>query len=184
MSKKNAGGGDKGITSLFNGERRQKSDPVFNAIGNIDELNSYIGFAIELIKETGDVPSELINIQGNLFLMGANLATPTYLSSMAKIEKTRFPESLLVQLEENIQKYDSQLPQLTNFILPSGGKIGSTLHICRSICRRAERSIVEIRMIHSIDDSVLKYINRLSDFLFVMARYYSKKYNYEETIWK
>ncbi|KAM4827798.1 corrinoid adenosyltransferase MMAB isoform 2-T2 [Thomomys bottae] len=132
--------GDKGFSSTFTGERRRKDDQVFEAVGTTDELSSAIGFAMELITEKGHAcAEELENIQCTLQDVGSALATPYSSAREAHLKRVTFEASRILELEQWIDKYTSQLPPLTAFILPSGGKSSAALHFCRAVCRRAER---------------------------------------------
>ncbi|KAM7332174.1 hypothetical protein ACRRTK_008882 [Alexandromys fortis] len=157
--------GDKGFSSTFTGERRPKDDQVFEALGTTDELSSAIGFAMEVITEKGHTfAEELQKIQCTLQDVGSALATPRSSAREAHLKHTAFKEGPIMELEQWIDKYSSQLPPLTAFILPSGGKSSSALHFCRAVCRRAER--------------------RLSDYLFTVARYAAMKEGSQEKIYK
>nr|XP_054298958.1 corrinoid adenosyltransferase MMAB isoform X3 [Pongo pygmaeus] len=157
--------GDKGFSSTFTGERRPKDDQVFEAVGTTDELSSAIGFALELVTEKGHTfAKELQKIQCTLQDVGSALATPRSSAREAHLKYTTFEAGPILELEQWIDKYTSQLPPLTAFILPSGGKISSALHFCRAVCRRAER--------------------RLSDYLFTLARYAAMKQGNQEQIYK
>ncbi|KAK1328728.1 hypothetical protein QTO34_012303 [Cnephaeus nilssonii] len=132
--------GDKGFSSTFTGERRPKDDQVFEALGTTDELSSAIGFAMELIAEKGHpFAEELEKIQCSLQDVGSALATPRSSAREAHLRRTTFESGRVLELEQWIDKYSSQLPPLTAFILPSGGKSSAALHFCRAVCRRAER---------------------------------------------
>lgn len=170
--------GDRGETSLFNNERRPKDDLHFEALGDIDELNALIGLydvitqnEIVSLVDRSNVEKYLNKIQHYLFEIGAHVATP--LSSdetnTKKINKTAFDENLVSELEEWIDDLDSRVPKLKNFILPR-----HPLHLARTVCRRAERKLVVLLRNQDIDPNVLIYMNRLSDFLFVLARFCSQ----------
>lgn len=177
--------GDKGTTSLFNGERRSKSDPVFEALGHTDELNSAIGVAREFCKHIDDtLATRLETIQSILLDVGSNIATPRLQSSDAHKNRTKFDGIHVTRLEQWIDEMEATLPPLTNFILPSGGKGSAFLHLSRSICRRAERSVVPLAQEGNVDAEVEMFMNRLSDFLFVAARFVSKKEGATEVIYK
>lgn len=188
--------GDKGTTSLFTGERRPKNDIFFEALGNTDELNSSIGLTREYcldmakndpnLKETSElIESILIKIQSTLLDIGSHLATPKSRANQKQLERiSSFDSKLTEELEEYIDKFEIELPVLRNFILPSGGKCAGSLHLSRSICRRLERSIQPLLQTSDIDQSVQSYVNRLSDFLFVCARYAAMKEGKKETIYK
>ena len=171
--------GDKGETSLYGGKRVSKLSVRIEAYGTIDELNSFIG----LLKDQSiadDHKAFLFTIQNKLFTIGAIMATP---SDSNKLKIERIAESDIEALEKEIDKMDSTLEQMTHFILPGGHKSVSYCHVCRSICRRAERRAYELTTEESLDDVVLKYLNRLSDYLFVLARKLTKELNVEETKW-
>jgi len=179
--------GDKGTTALFTGERRKKSDQFFEALGTTDELSSHLGFVRELASESKTphlYVDQLQRIQCILQDVGSCLATPS--SSARKSHINKVP-SLSIrhtsELEEWIDEYTKHLPPLENFILPGGGKTSASLHIARAVCRRAERSVQPLVDMGEVDEEVLRYLNRLSDFLFTTARYAARLDNKEETIY-
>jgi cob(I)alamin adenosyltransferase len=185
--------GDKGKSSLFTGERRVKNDAIFDALGNADELNSSLGLAREFCLEmlTGnqsfnkDIETKLIRIQSILLDIGSHIATPRSKAEQSQLDRlANFDSCLIEELESWIDRYDHELPILKNFILPSGGKCASTIHLSRAICRRLERSMQPLLQSNDIDKNVCVYVNRLSDFLFVCARYCSFKEKKVETIYK
>lgn len=164
--------GDKGTTSLFTGERRPKTDPIFVALGTTDELSSALGLAREFCIDANNarILGNLEEIQCILQDLGSHVATP--LSSSSDKHKTRTEFTASVEdLEKWIDEYSEELPPLRNFILPSGGKSSSALHVARSICRRLERSLFPILERGDLHSDVYKYVNRLSDFLFTAARF-------------
>ncbi|GMF35949.1 unnamed protein product [Phytophthora lilii] len=179
--------GDKGTSQLFSGERRPKSDGVFQALGDTDELNAQIGVAVEQARlaANAELPPRLEQIQSRLFDLGACVATPLTSASETKQRRAgMFDEANVAQLERWIDEMDAQLPPLKCFILPSGGGLASThLHVARAVCRRAERSIVPLVAAGDVDGVVQRYLNRLSDFLFVSARFAALKEGKEETKW-
>ncbi|KAJ3327459.1 hypothetical protein HDU76_011771 [Blyttiomyces sp. JEL0837] len=155
--------GDKGTSSLFNGERRAKDDLIFEALGTTDELNSHLGLAREFCEEANNgLATNIEKIQCLLQDIGSNIATPRTNASASKLEKTVFDEDgkLVTELESWIDDLDKDLPPLRNFILPSGGRSASALHVARSICRRAERRVVPVVQENIADPSVGTYINR------------------------
>ncbi|KAF5929206.1 corrinoid adenosyltransferase MMAB [Diceros bicornis minor] len=177
--------GDKGFSSTFTGERRPKDDHVFEAVGTTDELSSAIGFAIELIAEKGHpFAEELQKVQCSLQDIGSALATPRSSAREAHLKHAAFGAGPVLELEQWIDKYSSQLPPLTAFILPSGGKSSSALHLCRAVCRRAERRVVPLVQMGETDANVAKFLNRLSDYLFTVARYAAMKEGNQEKIYK
>lgn len=178
--------GDKGETSLFTGERISKSAECFDAIGTVDECNSAIGAAISFTPTYGpyvECIEQLETIQHALFDLGAVLATPRTKASAQKIEKTRFDHDATAALEHWIDTMQAELPVLHSFILPGGHPSGAMLHLARSFCRRAERLIIPLNKHQDVPDEVLVYINRLSDYLFVMSRYLNHLAQCPETTW-
>ena len=179
--------GDKGLTSLYNSVRLCKSEQFFNALGTVDELNSVLGIANEYaLLENNSLSSLILTIQCILFDIGSCLATPKTSDSTAEqLKRVEFDIINIVNIEKLIDQYDSELPKLTHFILPSGGGLCSThLHLARATARRAERETVDLVNKELVDNSVLVYLNRLSDLLFVLARYSAHKAGKNETIWK
>lgn len=180
--------GDKGTSTLFSGERRPKDDAVFKALGDTDELNAQIGVAIEQARLAHNeyLPEKLEEIQSRLFDLGACVATPrTTASQFKKNRAGEFDEGNVDQLERWIDEMDLELPPLKCFILPSGGGLASThLHVARAVCRRAERRVVPLAASGDVESVVIRYLNRLSDFLFVAARYAALKEGKEETKWQ
>ncbi|KFM65535.1 Cob(I)yrinic acid a,c-diamide adenosyltransferase, mitochondrial, partial [Stegodyphus mimosarum] len=163
--------GDKGKSSTFTGERRNKDDDIFEALGSTDELTSAIGFAREFLPESCDnINKELQEIQCILQDLAAAIATPKSSSKERHREKTKFTGEQIETLENWIDEHTKTLPPLNNFILPSGGPGGSALHVARSVCRRAERRVVPLFRMDEIDDAPMRYLNRLSDYLFTVAR--------------
>ena len=172
--------GDKGSSSLFNGERRRKDDKVFVALGDSDELNALLGVACahcEVDGESGNARSaalvpHLNVVQSRLLDMGSAIATPLTQSSEKRLQRTAFDSGGdALQLEQWIDAFDAELPPLRNFILPGGGLPAASLHVARAVCRRAERSVVPLVLDGDCDVSAQIYLNRLSDYLFTAARY-------------
>ncbi|CAL1616014.1 unnamed protein product [Knipowitschia caucasica] len=177
--------GDKGYSSTFTGERRPKENQVFDALGNTDELSSAIGLAREYCLEKGHAfTDQLDKIQCTLQDVGSNIATPPSSARDSHIKKTQFTNSSTADLENWIDQFTEELPPLTNFILPSGGKSSASLHLARTICRRAERSVAPIVRSGEADPGVAKFLNRLSDYLFTVARYAAMKEGQMEKIYK
>lgn len=170
--------GDKGNTNLFDGKKVLKSDLRLEVIGSLDELNTCIGVARSLLgRKSGlkKVDKLLKNIQKKLFEVG---------SEIAKSPKFKVKAKGVESLESSIDEYEASLAPLTKFILPSGSKQSTNLHHCRTICRRAERRLVELSKKESINPKLIKYLNRLSDLLFVLARFVNKKTSGKEEYWK
>ncbi len=190
--------GDSGETSLCNGTRTFKDSLRVESYGSIDELNSFIGLCIIKLDQP-DIKYHLTEIQKDLFCIGSNLAFPLSLSqsqinnignensSMENQKKPQIPiikEEMVKRLENWIDKYDKELPVLKNFILSGGNEASSLLHTARAVCRRAERRIVSLKRHEEIDKNILKYINRLSDYLFTAARLASHRKGKEDIKWK
>ncbi|NXE52576.1 MMAB protein, partial [Casuarius casuarius] len=174
----------KGFSSTFTGERRPKDDRIFEALGTTDELSSAIGLASEFGSEKGHVfVEQLHKVQCMLQDVGSNIATPLSSAREAHLKRTSFSEKPVLELEQWIDKYSEQLPPLKAFILPSGGKSSAALHFSRAVCRRAERCVVPLVQAGEADPNVAKYLNRLSDYLFVLARYAAMKEGKEEKIY-
>jgi cob(I)alamin adenosyltransferase len=187
--------GDKGTTSLYTGERRLKTDPIFDALGDLDELNASLGVVLQYCQYNNKIDNEikeniiiiLEDIQSRLIDIGSNIATPIKNQNISekKKEKIKFDEENIKILEQWIDQFDSSLPILKNFILPSGGFTSSHLHISRAICRRVERKVWLLINSSTIEDKTIAiYLNRLSDFLFVIARYITVKEGNKETIYQ
>ena len=179
--------GDLGITSLVGGQSVPKSDLRICTYGKIDELNSYIGACKQCILESdleGEDVTKLIKvlyrIQNELFNIGNMLATldKDIKENMPKIEAAH-----IENLEKNIDYFNKDLPTLESFVLPGGSSINIWFHIARTICRNCERKIVELSNKEKIDVNVIKYLNRLSDLLFVFSRWSNYKLSIRETFW-
>lgn len=171
--------GDTGTTSLFGGKRVRKDSQRVTACGEVDELNSLLGVIIAETQNK-DLIIKLTRVQNELFILQTVLAFSFDLK--IKIPKINAVHSL--RLECEIDDWEKSLPKLKNFILPGGGETGSKLHLARTVARRAERSIVTLASAERISKYALSYINRLSDWLFVLARYINNEENAKEIIWK
>lgn len=155
--------GDKGKTSLGTGERLLKSDPRVQAIGDVDELNAFLGLVIHF--STDPIMADLLQkIQNDLFDVGADLCMPD-------TKKIAITDSYVTRLENAIDDYNQHLKPLTSFVLPGGSSTSTYLHLARTICRRGERSIVLLAAEDTINPYLLSYVNRLSDLLFVLGRF-------------
>ena len=161
--------GDKGETGLFGGERVSKNSFRIEAYGTIDELNAFIGLAIIEVSDKS-VKVLLQKIQNWLFSIGADLATPDN-ERPKKLNVFRTTEEYYLYIEKEIDKYESKLDELRNFILPGGTKGAALLHICRTITRRAERMVVALNSTVKIGNNIIIFLNRLSDLFFVLARF-------------
>lgn len=173
--------GDKGETGLFGGERVSKHSTRLDAYGTVDELNSFLGLAI-LEVNNDEIKFILNDIQQKLFVVGSDLATPQT-DKNEKLKITRTPDSYISDTEKLIDKFDSQLEDLKNFILPGGSKGAALLHICRTIARRAEREIVALKDAELIGNNIVIFLNRLSDLFFVLSRFENKHSNIPDTKW-
>lgn len=162
--------GDDGSSGLGSGERRSKSDPRFEAIGTVDELNAHIGMARLDEKSLGvELGAILTRIQNDLFDLGADLATPET-NKPARRERLRINAAQVERLEGEIDGLNARLSPLTSFVLPGGSSAAATLHVCRTVARRAERTMVGLAAGEKVNPDALRYVNRLSDLLFVAAR--------------
>ncbi len=173
--------GDSGMTSLVGGVRVAKTHERLEAYGTVDELNSHIGLLMSLIDDNG-LREQLTEIQCNLFVVGSYLATDTEQTALCSQSVVQ-PE-MVEAMERLIDDMDSTLPQLCAFVLPAGTQAAAQCHVCRTVCRRAERRILALCENISIDSNVIAYINRLSDYLFVLARKLNINAGQEEIIWK
>jgi len=179
-SKLYTGGGDKGKTSLVGGFRVPKSHPRLEAYGTIDELNSFIGLLIEEI-DNANMRELLHFIQSKLFTVGSYLATDPSKTEY-KIESLITDDSIK-RIEDAIDLIDSELPKMTSFVLPGGSRSAALAHVCRTVCRRAERNIYCIAETDDVERQVLVFMNRLSDLLFVIARRECLLKKGEEIFW-
>ncbi len=179
--------GDKGTTSLFANQRVSKTDPFIEAIGSLDEANSALGFALTLLPNHPKLAltrCQLETIQHGLFDVGAALATPRRCQEERKLERTRFDQEAVDWLEKSIDAMDSELPPLHHFIIPGGHPAGAALHLSRSIIRRAERLTVPLYEQADVTQTVLIYLNRLSDYLFVASRFVNFILQIPEVKWE
>ena len=163
--------GDKGKTGLLSGEQIDKDDPCVEAYGTVDELGSTLGVA--KIHASERIAKHIHNIQQKLFLINAELATKTgsLKADDPLFNIQRVTDEDVEDLELIADELSEELPPLTNFVIPGGTKAAAFLHVCRTVCRRAERRIVYYASNSPVNEDLIKYINRLSDLLFVMARY-------------
>ena len=172
--------GDRGDTRLFDGTKVRKHDERVEAYGDVDELNSFIGAASSFIED-GALAAMLANIQKDLFSVGAQLADPGFKDqSKAKFQ---IPRERITALENAIDSFETELAPLRQFILAGGGHAGALLHVARTICRRAERRVVRLSEKVEVNANVIEYLNRLSDFLFVIARVINHREGKEEILW-
>lgn len=186
--------GDNGKTSLFGGKRVSKADLRIEVYGEIDELNSIVGIVISKIRNpilrlrSGQEPeirnklekSQISKIKNELFEIQKDLFE---ISSTFTLLNTKYLKNRINEFENLIEEMDEKLPELNNFILPGGGETGSLLHLARSVCRRVERRMVKLAKKEKVNPQIIVYFNRLSDLLFVMARFVNFQEKQKEMIW-
>jgi len=180
--------GDDGETALVGGQRVSKGDIKIEAYGTVDELNAYLGCirsevaaALQDTEIAGETFAVFLQIQNILFNIGAILASPV---DQPYEGRPQVSDEQIRILEEKMDAYQEILAPLTSFVLPGSGRLNSMAHVARTVCRRSERILVRLAEQEAVDENVLKYINRLSDFLFVYARWVSKHLNEEEPLWE
>lgn len=174
--------GDKGNTSLLGGKIVRKDSPRLQAYGSIDELNSFVGMIPNFSID--DFDKNIINfIQNRLFDIGSILAAKEENAEYNLPKLRQITNDDIIVLEQAIDRNNEDLPELTNFILPTGSPIISWCNISRTVCRRAERNIVSAKDELIIPDEIFIFINRLSDYFFILARKYAIKNNIEEILW-
>ncbi|PIE80920.1 MAG: ATP:cob(I)alamin adenosyltransferase [Candidatus Delongbacteria bacterium] len=176
--------GDEGKTSLVGGKRVSKGDLKVNCYGDVDELNSFIGFSRSLLKSSNieskeSIDKDLYWVQNRLFDLGGYLAT-----SLDIRVSTPYDDRAVSYLEEKIDFMDKELEPLKHFIIPGGSTLASSIHICRSVSRRVERLMVNLREEETLDPVMLKFINRLSDYFFNLSKYINLKLNIKEDKWE
>jgi cob(I)alamin adenosyltransferase len=172
--------GDKGTTALYGGMRLSKADLRIEAYGNVDELNSFLGWVASHIEEK-EYSILLQDIQSRLFDIGTHLAAEPGKQNLILPE---IPETKITLLEQYIDKMNESLPELKFFILPGGNPAAAVCHVARTVCRRAERGVVRLSETDKIEPILIQYLNRLSDFLFVLARKFAHDANEPEIVWK
>jgi cob(I)alamin adenosyltransferase len=175
--------GDKGDTGLIDGSRISKSDLRIIAYGEVDEANSHIGLIISNIEKNSifdDVKKILLDVQQDLFVLGAELANPNTLKDDNMLVKREMSSTI----EKYIDNFESELAPISNFILPGGSIESSLLHICRTVVRRAETSAVALAKEQKINQEILTYLNRISDLFFVLARVTNKRQKRNDIPWK
>ena len=173
--------GDKGSTSLLGGTKVLKSDLRIEAYGTVDELNSYVGLCRDLLKDEPSI-TILQEIQDRLFTIGSSLACDPEKEPKMKIPDLKEEDVQL--LEKEMDRMNESLPEMKNFVLPGGHPTVSHLHIARCVCRRAERCCVRLNQEEKEDPIIIKYLNRLSDYFFVLARYTAHFLQAKEIPWK
>ena len=165
--------GDKGSTGLGDGSRVEKDSVRVESYGTVDELNSLVGLVLSA-DINDDVRQCLTRVQHELFDLGGELCMPGY---------TMIPDAFVVQLEADLDRFNEDLPPLKDFILPGGSEAAARCHLARTVCRRAERILVTLSNNETINEVSLRYLNRLSDLLFVIARVLARQDDGEEVIW-
>jgi cob(I)alamin adenosyltransferase len=172
--------GDSGDTALFDGTRVQKSDRRVAAYGDLDELNAWLGLVAANLQDQG-VTTQLQQIQRDLFAVGSRLADPAHRIA-ERVTKAAVTADDVARLERWIDEYDAEIPPLRRFILAGGAPAGAALHVARTVCRRAERAMVELGD-DAFENELLQYVNRLSDLLFTMARAVNHRAGIAEIEW-
>lgn len=180
--------GDKGKTSLVGGQRVAKNDGRIEAYGTVDELNSFVGSAVQSLEESGCDLEEaiwfhgvLIRVQHELFNLGSILAT---LPEDVHPKQAQIREADIQALERDIDRCNNDLPMLRSFVLPGGSRCNTDLHVCRTICRRAERLLVGLAAMESVPQEAIGYLNRLSDAFFVWSRWINQLLGKPEVLWE
>ena len=171
--------GDKGRTSLIGGRRVSKTHYRLEAYGTIDELNAHLGLLVARLPASSAQLSTLLRVQNTLFVLGAQLATPPDVPTTATVTP-----AMVQGLEAAIDDIDRQLPPLRAFVLPGGCLPSAQCHVCRTVCRRAERRVLTLAGRVAIPAEVCSYLNRLSDYLFVLARLLNAEQGTEEIFWQ
>jgi cob(I)alamin adenosyltransferase len=173
--------GDKGETSLFGGERVKKDNLRIEACGTVDELNSVIG-VVRSMRVFREVDKVLQEVQNDLFVLGADLATPVW-KVQKRAREARVRDDHVKAMEAIIDRIQAKLPPLRRFVLPGGSVVASYLHLARAVCRRAERQIVKLGQVEAVNPIAIAFVNRLSDLLFVLARFVNRKAKAVEVHW-
>ena len=178
--------GDSGDTRLVGGQKVRKDSPRIEAYGTVDELSAVLGIARTLLEATGAPPGAqalatvLRRLQNELFNLGSDLATR---AEDLHPGQPVIREEHVVALEQEIDAWNESLPALKSFVLPGGGLVGAHLHLARTVCRRAERAVVRAAEEESVRPETMRYLNRLSDAIFVMSRHAARLYGEDEPLW-
>jgi len=174
--------GDMGKTSLLGGTKVPKNDARIESYGTVDELNSFVGLLNDQMNDA-KLRKSLLDIQDRLFTIGSLLAMEPQKKNLPKIPE--LADGDISHLEKEIDEMDKMLPEMKSFILPGGHAAVSTAHICRSVCRRAERRCIDLlEKGLPVDPLIIKYLNRLSDYFFVLSRYIGQQLHIKEILWK
>ncbi len=171
--------GDRGETSLGDGSRVDKLDLRIGAFGAVDELNAHIGLTLAATDLPEELRTWLQSIQNDLFDLGADLSVP-----MTEHDRLRVTQEQVDELEQRCDALNADLPSLRSFVLPGGTRSAAQLHVVRTVCRRAEREALRAAQEHDVNPLVLAYLNRLSDFLFIAARFANAAADTDEPLWK
>jgi cob(I)alamin adenosyltransferase len=174
--------GDAGETSLFDGTRTRKSDPRVAAYGDVDELNAWLGLAAASAADPA-LAAEIVPLQRDLFALGAQLADPAD-KIAARVVKATVSDADVERLEQAIDRLEAEVPPLRRFILAGGAPAGAALHVARTVCRRAERAVVMLAAREAVSDPARRYLNRLSDLLFVLARALNRAAGRSDVLWR
>ena len=174
--------GDKGMTDLVGGVRISKTDTRLEAYGTIDELSSHLGLLVSMLSPDDKERPLLLRIQNNLFNVGTHLATDQ--SQTPLYASARLPEGETALLEQRIDDMNAALPEPQGFILPGGTMAAAQCHVCRTVCRRAERCIDALAEKAQVGEDIIQYVNRLSDYLFVLAKIINFNTGHQEILWQ
>jgi len=175
--------GDEGDTGFFGGGRVPKSHVRVEAYGTVDELNAVLGVAVAAVEDE-EIRSKLGLVQQDLFALGSSLATPGAEDASARAATPPLPRTRIQEMEGWIDLSSGETPPLTNFILPGGGEGAAALHMARTMCRRAERATVRLAGEEATDPDVVRYLNRLSDLLFALARLENHRAGIPDVLWQ
>lgn len=175
--------GDDGDTALFGGGRVPKAHARVEAYGTVDELNAVVGVAITRVTDP-QIAGRLETIQHDLFTLGADLATPPAREGRKRPETPELPTARVAEMEAWMDEADLELPPLRAFVLPGGSDGAAALHLARTVCRRAERSVVALRELEPVSAGVVPYLNRLSDLLFTFARLANLRAGLPDVEWR
>jgi len=176
--------GDRGSTALVGGERVSKADPRVEAYGTVDELLTFLGSAAESLRGEEvlqELRDQVLRIQNELFDLGSRLATP---EEVARESSPKILAEDVKRLEDELDSMNGALPTLTSFVLPGGGEASARFHLARTVCRRAERTVLRLEQSETVEEQTIPYLNRLSDWLFVAARHVATLQSIEETLWR
>jgi cob(I)alamin adenosyltransferase len=175
--------GDDGDTALFGGGRVPKAHARVEAYGTVDELNAVVGVAVSSVQDP-EIEARLETIQHDLFTLGSDLATPPARAGRKRPATPELPPGRIAEMESWIDEADEELPPLKAFVLPGGSEGAAALHLARTVCRRAERTVVALRESESVSEGVVPYLNRLSDLLFTFARLENHRSGVADVEWR